>query len=142
MVPNKRFFVYLERKLGANKRFWMRRRRRGRRRKKMLKYYFHCNFCGYKQKKQGANKQFLFILLAFISTIYLAFINAYFLLFININITMFINDHLWAHFNDFWSPPKMVATFKFLNCLIEHFLAWAFSVCANQVKQFLFFLCL
>ena len=51
MVPNKRFFVSLERKLGANKRFWMRRRSRGRRRKKMLKYYFHCNFCGYKQKK-------------------------------------------------------------------------------------------
>ena len=31
MVPNKRFFVYLQKKLGANKRFWMRRRRRKRR---------------------------------------------------------------------------------------------------------------
>ena len=37
MVPNKQFFVYLEWKLGANKRFWMRRRRRRRRRKKMKK---------------------------------------------------------------------------------------------------------
>ena len=51
MVPNKWFFVYLERKLGANKQFWMRRKRRGRRIKKILKYFSHCNFCGFKQKK-------------------------------------------------------------------------------------------
>ena len=43
--------------------------------KKILKYFSHGNFWDYKKKKKGANKQFLFTLLAFINTKYLAFTN-------------------------------------------------------------------
>ena len=71
MVPNKRFFVYLQKKLGANKHLFIYKRNWGQindfgwggggggggagggggEKNKNLKYFSHCNFCGYKQKK-------------------------------------------------------------------------------------------
>ena len=63
MVPNKQFFVYLEKKLRANKQFMNEEEEeeeeQGGKYKNPL-YIIHCNFCGYRGSKGEINNFLIF----------------------------------------------------------------------------------